>query len=66
MQQRHTTKRKDTVTLMINVMTEELLKQKVEEYTKNYVNQFKNVAAKAYEDGLKDMQKYIIDKLSEL
>lgn len=51
---------------MINVMAEELLKQKVEEYTKNYVNQFKNVAAKAYEDGLKDMQKYIIDKLSEL
>lgn len=35
-------------------MTEKMMSQLAEEYTKNVVSSFKIVAGKAYEDGLKD------------
>ena len=47
-------------------MTEELIRQMAEEYTKNVVSSYKVVAAKAYTDGLRDMYKMMLDKLQEL
>lgn len=43
-------------------MTEKMMSQLAEEYTKNVVSSFKIVAAKAYTDGLKDAIKFYKDK----
>ena len=48
------------------IMNEELIKQKAEDYVKNYVKPFKTVAEKAYIDGMLDAMKYMREKLSEL
>jgi hypothetical protein len=48
------------------IMNEELIKQKAEDYIKNYVKPFKTVAEKAYIDGMLDAMKYMREKLSEL
>lgn len=51
---------------ILKIMNEELIKQKAEDYVKNYVKPFKTVAEKAYIDGMLDAMKYMKEKLSEL
>lgn len=47
-------------------MTEEQIRQVAEEYKDMYIDRFKNVAEKAYIDGMLDAFKYMKEKLSNL
>jgi hypothetical protein len=44
-------------------MTEEQIKLKAEEYTKNVVSSFKQVARKAYMDGMRDALQVIYEMI---
>lgn len=51
---------------ILKIMNEETIKAMAEDYIKNYVKPFKNVARQAYIDGMLHAFEYMKEKLSEL
>lgn len=47
-------------------MTEEQIRKMADEYKDMYIERFRNIAEKAYIDGMLDAMKYMRDKLSRL